>query len=657
MPHPQHQDMATSIRMLSVDAVAAAKSGHSGMPMGFADVATVLFTDFLKFNAADPSWADRDRFILSAGHGSMLLYSLLHLTGYRDVRLDQIKNFRQLGSNTPGHPEFGLTSGVETTTGPLGQGLANAVGFALAEARLAAEFGADLVDHHTFVAVGDGCLMEGVSQEAITLAGHLNLSKLVLLWDHNRVTIDGATDLATSEDQAKRFHAAGWETFECDGHDPEDIAQAIAAAKASPRPALVACRTTIAFGSAKFAGTAKGHGAITDAEDVAAIREQLHWRHPAFVVPGEIKAAWEGVGAKGAEDQSAWETRLRGHKDRDAFADRLAGHWPDSADAAIKTHIEAMAAAQPKIATRVASGKALETLIPVVPALIGGSADLSGSNNTKIASHRNFSAAMHGGDYLNYGVREHAMAACMNGLALHGGFIPYAGTFLVFSDYARPAIRLAALMGLKVIYVFTHDSIGVGEDGPTHQPVEHISALRAIPGLLVMRPADAVETMECWKLALTDGRPCVLALSRQSVPHIRHDHTVEWASYGGYIHSPSNVDGDRQVTLMSSGTELHLAKQAQESLEADGIATAVISMPCMEVFAEQPAHYRSEVLGDGTLRVAVEAGVAQGWYRWMSHDDGFVGMSTFGASAPADDLYAHFGISATAIVEAVKARL
>ncbi len=657
MPHPQHQDMATAIRMLAVDAVAAAKSGHSGMPMGFADVATVLFTDFLKFNATDPAWADRDRFILSAGHGSMLLYSLLHLTGVPDVSLDQIKNFRQLGSNTPGHPEFGLTPGVETTTGPLGQGLANAVGFALAEARLAAEFGADLVDHHTFVAVGDGCLMEGVSQEAITLAGHLNLSKLILLWDHNGVTIDGATDLATSDDQAKRFEAAGWETFACDGHDPEDIAQAIAAAKASARPALVACRTTIAFGSDKFAGTAKGHGAITDAEDVAAIREQLQWRHPAFVVPGDIKAAWEAVGAKGAADQRAWKGRLTAHKDRTAFADRLAGHWPKSADTAIKTHIEAMAAAQPKIATRVASGKALEALIPALPALIGGSADLSGSNNTKIASHADFRADMRGGDYVNYGVREHAMAACMNGLALHGGFIPYAGTFLVFSDYARPAIRLAALMGLKVVYVLTHDSIGVGEDGPTHQPVEHISALRAIPGLLVMRPADAVETMECWKMALTDGRPCVLALSRQSVPHIRHDYTVEWASYGGYIHSPSNVEGDRQVTLMSSGTELHLAKQAQEILEADGIATAVISMPCMEVFAEQPAHYRSEVLGDGTLRVAIEAGVAQGWYRWMSHDDGFVGMSSFGASAPADDLYAHFGISATAIVEAVKARL
>ncbi len=657
MPHTHHQDMANAIRMLAVDAVAAANSGHSGMPMGFADVATVLFTDFLRFNAADTNWADRDRFILSAGHGSMLIYSLLNLTGVSGVSLEQLKNFRQLGSNTAGHPEFGHTPGVETTTGPLGQGIANAVGFAIAEAQLEAEFGSDLVNHNTYVMVGDGCLMEGVSQEAITLAGHLKLNKLIALWDDNGITIDGSTDLSTSDDQRKRFEAAGWDTFTCDGHDAEDIARAIAQAKASLRPAMVACRTTIAFGSSKFANTSKGHGAITSADDVADIRDALEWRHPAFVVPGEIRSAWEAVGAKGADQQSAWEHRVETNPNGSKLISRLRGTLPEDLNSKIKEYIEKLVLDRPTVATRVASGKALEVLVESVPSLIGGSADLTGSNNTKIPGQTSFTIENRSGRYLNYGVREHGMAACMNGLALHGGFIPYAGTFLVFSDYARPAIRLSALMGIKVVYVMTHDSIGVGEDGPTHQPVEQVSSLRAIPNLLVMRPADTVEAMECWKIALTDGRPTVMVLSRQSTPHMRNDVSVEWASYGGYIHSPSSVEGDRQVTLMSSGTELHIAKEAQKILESEGIATAVVSMPCMEIFSDQPAHYRSEVLGDGTLRIAIEAGVAQGWYRWMSHDDAFVGMSSFGASAPASDLYNHFGITADAVVEAVRARL
>ena len=657
MPHAQHRDMANAIRMLVVDSVAAANSGHSGMPMGFADVATVLYTDFLKFDASAPTWADRDRLILSAGHGSMLLYSLLYLTGVGDVTLDQLKNFRQLGSLTPGHPEYGHTPGVEMTTGPLGQGLATAVGFALAESRLSAEFGHDLVDHHTYVLAGDGCLMEGISQEAITLAGHWQLSKLIVLWDDNAITIDGKTSLSTCDNQRARFEAAGWETFACDGHDPADIARAIAQAKASPRPAMVACKTTIAFGSPAFANTSKGHGAITAAEDVAEIRESLGWRHPAFTIPNEIKTAWEDVGCQHAPTHMQRQQHLKKSDKGNAFKARMEGMISQDLQAKIETYAKETVAARPKMATRAASGKALEVLVPEVPALFGGSADLTGSNNTKIASHEPYSAQTPEGSYLYYGVREHGMAACMNGLALHGGFIPYGGTFLVFSDYARPAIRLSALMGAQVIYVMTHDSIGVGEDGPTHQPVEHIAALRAIPNLLVMRPADAVETMECWKVALTDGRPVVLILSRQGVPHIRDDLSVEWAAYGGYIHSPSAGEGIRQVTLMSSGSELHLAKAAQNQLEAKGISTAVVSMPCMELFAEQPAHYRSEVLGDGTLRVAIEAGVSQGWYRWMSNEDGFIGMRGFGASGPADQLYQHFGITVEAIVEAVEARL
>ena len=656
MPHANHTQLATAIRMLAVDAVAAANSGHSGMPMGFADVATVLYSDFLKFDAAAPDWADRDRVILSAGHGSMLLYSLLHLTGVAGVTKAQLENFRQLGSNTAGHPEYGHTPGVETTTGPLGQGIANAVGFALAESKLNADYGDDLVDHYTYVMAGDGCLMEGVSQEAITLAGHWQLSKLIVLWDDNDITIDGTTALSTSDDQHMRFQAAGWDTFACDGHDPADIARAISQAQASDKPAMVACKTTIAFGSETFANTSKGHGAITKAEDVASIRAALGWNHKAFDIPSDIKDAWEAIGAKGANAHANWAKRLEADAKGAAFTARMRGDMPADLDASIEAYLQETVEARPKLATRAASGKALELLVPQIPGLLGGSADLTGSNNTRAPGLENYSKENRSGDYINYGVREHGMAAAMNGLALHGGFTPFAGTFLVFSDYARPAIRLSALMGAKVIYVMTHDSIGVGEDGPTHQPVEHVAALRAIPNLLVMRPADAVETMECWKVALTDGRPVVMVLSRQGVPHIRDDISVNWSSYGGYIHSPSKGEG-RQVTLMSSGSELHLAKEAQNILEAKGITTAVVSMPCMELFSEQPAHYRNEVLGDSSLRVACEAGVSQGWYRWLGHEDGFVGMNSFGASAPAGDLYNHFGITAQAIVAAVEARL
>ena len=656
MPHKNHTQLANAIRMLAVDAVAAAGSGHSGMPMGFADVATVLYSDFLKFDAAAPNWADRDRLILSAGHGSMLLYSLLYLTGVEGVTKTQLENFRQLGSNMAGHPEYGHTSGVETTTGPLGQGLANAVGFALAESKLNADFGDDLVDHYTYAIVGDGCLMEGISQEAITLAGHWQLSKLIVLWDDNRITIDGRTELSTSDNQLARFQAAGWETFACDGHDPADIARAIAAARQSLKPAMVACKTTIAYGSAAFANTSKGHGAITKPEDVSAIRDQLNWNHKAFDIPIDIKAGWEAIGSQGKKAHADWSDRLASSARGAALKARLKGEMPEALDEVIAAYLRETAGSRPKMATRAASGKALEILAPQVPALLGGSADLTGSNNTKVAGQEGYAKDNPTGAYINYGVREHGMAAAMNGLALHGGFIPFGGTFLVFSDYARPSIRLSALMGAQVIYVMTHDSIGVGEDGPTHQPVEHMAALRAIPNLLVMRPADAVETMECWKIALTDGRPVVLVLSRQAVPHIRDDISVNWAAYGGYIHSPSKGEG-RQVTLMSSGSELHLAKQAQDMLESKGISTAVVAMPCMELFAEQPAHYRNEVLGDSSLRVACEAGIAQGWYRWLGHEDGFVGMKGFGASAPAADLFKHFNITAEAIVEAVEARL
>ena len=648
-----HQQMANAIRFLSADAVQAANSGHPGMPMGMADVATVLFSKYLKFDAARPDWHDRDRFILSAGHGSMLIYSLLHLTGYEAMTMEEIKNFRQMGSLTAGHPEVGHTPGVETTTGPLGQGIANSVGFALAERILAAQYGDDVVNHRTWVIAGDGCLMEGVSQEAISLAGHLKLNKLVVLWDDNQITIDGNVELSSSEDQHARFQAAGWNTYRCDGHDAASIEAAIEEAQKSDKPALIACRTTIGFGSPNRAGTSKAHGAPLGDDELAATREALGWTYGPFEIPDDVLAAWRAVGAKGAETSAQWDAMLAASGHADAFNAQMVGDLPNGWDRDLKAAIKAATEDMPKLATRQSSGKALETLVGRVPGLIGGSADLTGSNNTKVKDqHTDLSAENYGGDYINWGVREHGMAAAMNGMALHGGLVPYAGTFLVFTDYARPSIRLSALMEQHVIYVMTHDSIGLGEDGPTHQPVEHLAALRAIPGLDVYRPGDLVETLECWHLAMTRKRPAVIALSRQGVPALRQIIDDNYSAYGGYIYKPSTLD--RQVTLIGTGTELHLAVAAREILEEQhGIGTAVVSLPCMEIFNEHPNHYRQEVLSPGTLRVGIEAGIQQGWDRYLHEDGIFIGMDSFGASAPANELYEHFGITVDNIVSRV----
>ena len=648
-----HQQMANAIRFLSADAVQAANSGHPGMPMGMADVATVLFSKYLKFDAARPDWHDRDRFILSAGHGSMLIYSLLHLTGYEAMTMEEIKNFRQMGSLTAGHPEVGHTPGVETTTGPLGQGIANSVGFALAERILAAQYGDDVVNHRTWVIAGDGCLMEGVSQEAISLAGHLKLNKLVVLWDDNQITIDGNVELSSSEDQHARFQAAGWNTYRCDGHDAASIEAAIEEAQKSDKPALIACRTTIGFGSPNRAGTSKAHGAPLGDDELAATREALGWTYGPFEIPDDVLAAWRAVGAKGAETSAQWDAMLAASGHADAFNAQMVGDLPNGWDQDLKAAIKAATEDMPKLATRQSSGKALETLVGHVPGLIGGSADLTGSNNTKVKDqHTDLSAENYGGDYINWGVREHGMAAAMNGMALHGGLVPYAGTFLVFTDYARPSIRLSALMEQHVIYVMTHDSIGLGEDGPTHQPVEHLAALRAIPGLDVYRPGDLVETLECWHLAMTRKRPAVIALSRQGVPALRQIIDDNYSAYGGYIYKPSTLD--RQVTLIGTGTELHLAVAAREILEEQhGIGTAVVSLPCMEIFNEHPNHYRQEVLSPGTLRVGIEAGIQQGWDRYLHEDGIFIGMDSFGASAPANELYEHFGITVDNIVSRV----
>jgi len=583
----------------------------------------------------------------------MLIYSLLHLTGYEAMTMEEIKNFRQMGSLTAGHPEVGHTPGVETTTGPLGQGIANSVGFALAERILAAQYGGDIVNHRTWVIAGDGCLMEGVSQEAISLAGHLKLNKLVVLWDDNQITIDGNVELSSSEDQHARFQAAGWNTYRCDGHDAASIEAAIDEAQKSDKPALIACRTTIGFGSPNRAGTSKAHGAPLGADELAATREALGWNYGPFEIPDAVLAAWRAVGAKGAETSAQWDAMLAASGHADAFNAQMVGDLPNGWDQDLKAAIKAATEDMPKLATRQSSGKALETLVGRVPGLIGGSADLTGSNNTKVKEkHTDLSAENYGGDYINWGVREHGMAAAMNGMALHGGLVPYAGTFLVFTDYARPSIRLSALMEQHVIYVMTHDSIGLGEDGPTHQPVEHLAALRAIPGLDVYRPGDLVETLECWHLAMTRKRPAVIALSRQGVPALRQIVDDNYSAYGGYIYKPSTLD--RQVTLIGTGTELHLAVAAREILEEQhGIGTAVVSLPCMEIFNEHPNHYRQEVLSPGTLRVGIEAGIQQGWDRYLHEDGIFIGMDSFGASAPANELYEHFGITVDNIVSRV----
>jgi transketolase len=652
-----HRDMANAIRALAMDAVEKANSGHPGMPMGMADVATVLYGQFLKFDPADPDWPDRDRLVLSAGHGSMLLYALLYLTGYEDMTLEEIKRFRQLGSRTAGHPEYGHAPGIETTTGPLGQGLANAVGMALAERLLNARFGDELVDHKTYVIAGDGCLMEGISHEAISLAGHLRLGKLIVLFDDNSISIDGPTSLTVSDDQLARFQASGWRAERVDGHDPAGIAAALTRAQGGDKPSLIACRTTIGYGAPKKAGTAATHGSPLGAEEVAGARQKLGWSHPPFVVPNEILAAWRAAGERGAQPRKAWAARLAAHKDRAEFERRIEGELPEGVGAAIVALKRATSAEAPKLATRQSSQKVLDALAPVMPELIGGSADLTGSNNTKAKDMNAIAAGNFGGRYVYYGVREHGMAAAMNGLALHGGVIPYGGTFLVFTDYCRPAIRLSALMGLRVVYVMTHDSIGLGEDGPTHQPVEHLAALRAMPNLLVFRPADTVETAECWELALRQtARPSVIALTRQALPTLRTAHKAEnLCARGGYV--LAEAEKPARATLIATGSEVAIALEARAKLEAEGIGTRVVSMACCELFDAADAAYRRSVLGEKTVRVAIEAAAPFCWERYVGPEGAVIGISSFGASAPAGDLYKHFGIAADAAVAAVKGRL
>lgn len=648
------KDMANAIRALSMDAVEQAKSGHVGLPLGMADAATVLFQNHLKFDASAPDWADRDRFILSAGHGSMLLYSLLHLTGYESVPLKQIKDFRQLHSTTPGHPEVGDTPGVEATTGPLGQGISTAVGMAIAERHLNAHFGDDLVDHYTYVLAGDGCLMEGVSQEAISLAGHMKLNKLIVMFDDNAVTIDGGTDLSDSTDQIKRFDAAGWDTRAVDGHDPEAVDAALTWAKSCDRPVMIACKTIIGFGAPKLAGTGKAHGGPYGPEEIAGIRENIGWSHPPFVLPEDVVTSWRAIGQKGAGAHADWKTRLASSDKKAAFDAALSGTLPAEFSEAMALHKQSVSDAQKADATRKWSGAALEVATKCLPTMIGGSADLSGSNNTLTSSTAPLTSTDYSGRYIHYGVREHGMAAAMNGMALHDGVIPYSGTFLVFSDYSRAAIRLGALMGQQVVHVMTHDSIGLGEDGPTHQPVEHVASFRAMPNIHVFRPADGVETAECWEIALARREgPSMMALTRQGLPPARSGQIGEnLSAKGGYV--LSDCDGVPQVVIVATGSEVHLALEAQETLKAEGVAARVVSMPCFELFEAQPASYREDVLGGDTPKIAVEAGVRMGWDRWIGPNGLFVGMDSFGASAPYKDLFKHFGITSDAVVSAVK---
>ena len=655
---PQHKELANAIRALAMDAVEQAKSGHPGMPMGMADVATVLFERFLKFDPTAPDWPDRDRFVLSAGHGSMLLYALLYLTGYPEMTIEEIKRFRQLGSKTAGHPEYGHAPGIETTTGPLGQGLANAVGMALAERLLAAEFGSGAVDHYTYVIAGDGCLMEGISHEAISLAGHLRLNKLIVLFDDNHISIDGPTELTVSDDQCARFAASGWATQAVDGHDPDAVAAAIDAARNSDKPSLIACRTTIAYGAPTKANSAAAHGAALGAAEIEGARARLGWPYPAFEIPTPILERWRAIGRKGEARRSAWQRRLGAlpADQRAEFRRRMDGKLPKAWAEAVAKFKAEIVEKKPAIATRVASQNALDVLTQAIPEMVGGSADLTGSNNTKAKAQGAVSREKVAGRYIYYGVREHAMAAAMNGIALHKGLIPYGGTFLVFTDYCRPAIRLSALMQQRVVYVMTHDSIGLGEDGPTHQPVEHLAALRAIPNLQVMRPADAVETLECWEAALAreDG-PTLLALTRQNVPALRTTASADnLCRKGGYVLLEAE-GGERQVTLIGTGSEVSLAVKARELLASQGIRAAVVSMPCASLFDHQTGKYRREVLGGARLpRVAVEAGIRQGWEPYLGPNGAFVGMSGFGASAPAPDVYKHFGITAEAVADAAR---
>jgi transketolase len=646
--------MANAIRALAMDAVQAANSGHPGMPMGMADVAAVLWSKYLKFDPAAPRWPDRDRFVLSAGHGSMLLYAVLHLTGYARPTIDDIRNFRQFGSPCAGHPENTHLAGVEATTGPLGQGLAMAVGMALAERHLNAEFGDDLVDHRTWVIAGDGCLMEGVNHEAIGLAGHLKLGRMTVLWDDNHITIDGSTDLSTSEDIRARYAATGWHVASCNGHDVDDVARAIDEALADPRPSLVACRTIIGKGAPNKQGTSATHGAALGEAEVAAAREALGWSYPPFEIPADIYADWNATGERGKALRSQWQGRLEASARGAEFSARMNGDLPGLHDwAAYKAKV---AAEGPKMATRKSSEAALSVLTQDVPALIGGSADLTGSNNTKTPSTGALTTGNYGGRYVYYGIREFGMSAAMNGMALHGGVIPYGGTFLVFTDYARPAIRLSAIQQVRVVYVMTHDSIGLGEDGPTHQPVEHLQSLRAMPGVLVMRPADTLETAECWELALKEtSRPSVLALTRQNVPAVRHDASENLCARGAYRLRAATAD--RLVVLVATGSEVELAIKVAEALEGQGIGADVVSMPCTELFDEQPESYRADILADDALRVSIEAGTTFGWERYTKADGLRIGLDHFGASAPAEVLFEEFGFSVEAIVPKILEKL
>ncbi len=655
----KHDRMANAIRFLSADAVEKANSGHPGLPMGAADIATVLFTRFMKFDPKAPHWPDRDRFILSAGHGSMLLYSLLYLTGYEDMTLDQIKNFRQLGSITAGHPEYGHATGIETTTGPLGQGFGNSVGFALGERHLNAAFGDELVDHYTYVLAGDGCLMEGISQEALSLAGHLKLNKLILIWDNNNISIDGAVTLSDKTDQLARFAASGWNTLSCDGHDAEAIERAIELARASDRPTLIAAKTTIGFGSPTKAGTNKVHGSPLGKEEIAAARKALNWEYDPFVVPSDVLDAWRLAGLAGAKPRKEWEKRLAqvDADQRAEFERRIRGDLPAGFDEAIVSYKAKLTTEKPKVATRKSSEMALEVINGFVPETLGGSADLTGSNNTKTSQTKALSAGAYGNRYVHYGIREHGMAAALNGLALHGGVIPYGSTFMCFSDYARPSMRLASLMGIRSIFVMTHDSIGLGEDGPTHQPVEHLAALRAIPNHNVMRPADAVETAECWQIALdTKTTPSTLALTRQNLPTVRLQHVAEnLSAKGAYELSPAG--GNADVTIFATGSEVEIALAAKALLVAKGRTVRVVSVPCFELFEAQSEAYKAGILGSSDVKVAIEAGIRMGWDRFIGTDGIFIGMHGFGASGEIADLYKHFGVTAEATLEAVEKAL
>ncbi len=655
---PKLRHMADALRALAMDAVEKAKSGHPGMPMGMADIATVLFTKYLRFDPQAPDWPDRDRFVVSNGHGSMLLYGLLYLTGYPDMTMAEIEHFRQLGSRTAGHPERGHASGIETTTGPLGQGLGNSVGMALAERMLAVQFGGEIVDHYTYVFCGDGDLMEGISHEALSIAGHLRLNKLIVFYDDNSISIDGPTSLAVSDDQVFRFRAHGWSAERIDGHDTDAIAAAIERARRSERPSLIACRTVIAFGAPTKAGTAAAHGTPLGAAEIVAARERLGWDYPPFVIPDDVLAAWRETGARGTAVRQAWETRLRAVPEAISgeFLRRQRRELPSGFNKAIAEVCDEFRKANARIATRQASGTVLDTLTRVVPELVGGSADLTPSNNTRAKDLKEIRPGDYSGRYVHWGVREHGMAAAMNGIAVHGGLIPYGGTFLTFSDYCRPSIRLSAFMGAGVVYVMTHDSIGLGEDGPTHQPVEHLAALRAIPGLYVYRPADPIETAECWALALRRrDAPSLLALTRQSLPLLRHEPSADNRSArGAYVLAAA--EGGRQVTVLATGSEVSVAMAARDALAKDGIHAAVVSIPCWELFEAQPREYRESVLGTAP-RVAVEAAVGFGWDRWIGPHGAFVGMHGFGASAPGEALYPHFGITPEKVAEAARSLL